>query len=75
VVAFAKFAKECEKTTVILWILSTKKLISHSVIRWLSLYPSLPMCFKCTNLHIHTQARNEGSAEGLSLPWNFSPSL
>ena len=30
------------KTIVTLWILSTKKIISHSVTRWLSLYRSLP---------------------------------
>jgi len=42
VVAFAQFAKKSEKTIVTLWILSTKKLISHSVTGWLSLYRSLP---------------------------------
>jgi len=37
-VAFTKFTKESEKT-----IVAYQKLISHSVIRLLSLYPSLPM--------------------------------
>jgi len=42
VVAFTKFAKESEKTIATFWLLSTKRLISHSVTRWLLLYPSLP---------------------------------
>jgi len=37
-VAFTKFTKESEKT-----IVAYQKLISHSVINLLSLYPSLPM--------------------------------
>jgi len=31
-----------------------QKPISHSVTRWLSLYPSCQRCFKSTQLHIHT---------------------
>jgi len=41
VVAFAQFAKKSVKIIVNFWILSVKN-ISHSVTRWLSLYPSLP---------------------------------
>ena len=41
VVAFKKFVKESEKTCDFVGI-EYQKLISHSVTRWLSPYPSLP---------------------------------
>jgi len=42
VVAFAQRSEKSEKSTVTLWIKSTKNFLSHRVSRWLSLYPSLP---------------------------------
>jgi len=53
VVAFAKFAKESEKTCDFVDH-EYQKLITHGLTRWLSLYPTWQGCFKRTQIHIHT---------------------
>jgi len=49
VVAFAQFTERSEKTIVTWWVLSTKNLISHSVTRWLSLYPRMLQMFPASH--------------------------
>jgi len=54
VVAFAKFAKEGEKTIVTLWILCTKNLFLTASPGGQHFILTCQGLFKCAQLHIHT---------------------